>query len=163
MPNAMTTAALTLLALAGAIVGVDLGRSTIAMINPAYYSSPPPGHYYAELTPQGYRPGGSGIESDLTPTVPLDPSRPDCLDCTTTGSGGGDREEFGAGEETWQPSEPVPLVIRGIPQGDLDRYMNYPVTQDEARHQTGKKPERYVSRESDDSGENDTEPEPAGM
>ena len=161
MPNAMTASALGLMALVGAIVGIDLGRSTIAKINPAYFSSPPPGHYYAELTPAGYQPGAAG--HDLTSTATDGPSPLECLDCPVAVSEGDFGSAAGMNQQTWRPGKPLPMVIRGIPQGELERYMNYPVTQEEAQRQAEQKSRRYVRREVEESSENAAAPAPDGL
>ena len=163
VPNVMTASALTLLALVGAIVGVDLGRSTVAMINPAYYGSPPPGHYYAELTPAGDRPDQSESDPTLPGTALAGSGVPTCLDCAAPVVDGDHDRSAGTSDATWRPAKPTPIVIRGIPQGDLKRYMDYPVTQAEARRQAEQKAPRYVSREAEESSENEAAPEPDGL
>lgn len=61
MPHPLTFAALSALALVGSGVGVYLGRSAVSEINPAYYASPPPGRWHADLSPGHSVPGGAQL------------------------------------------------------------------------------------------------------
>ena len=48
MPNVLTLSTLSVLAVAGSVSGVYLGRSAISEINPAYYDEPDP-RFHADL------------------------------------------------------------------------------------------------------------------
>ena len=163
MPNAMTASALALVSLVGIVLGIDLGRSTIAHINPAYYSSPPPGHLYAELTPAGYRSGtGDEVSTDVWPAD--DPvALPECGDCTAAATIDRYADPRPGAEPAWQPSEPLPQVIRGVPQGQIDRYMQFPVTQEEALKQDRQKEPSYARRDGGEDTKPVAEPQPDGL
>lgn len=61
MPHPLTLSALSALALVGSGLGVYLGRSAVAEIDPAYYTSTPERRWHADLSPGHSLSGGAPI------------------------------------------------------------------------------------------------------
>jgi hypothetical protein len=130
----MTLSAVAALSVAGAGLGVQLGRSAIAEINPIYYSAPPSSsRFYADLTPNHYIAAAwQAPQSADYWSTDLDANgRAPCSDCAENFVD----ELYSAMNEprfappAVRPAEPS----RQLAPNELDRYMSFPVTQDEAR------------------------------
>lgn len=135
--------AMAALSIAGAAIGVQLGRSAIAEINPVYFHSPEPARFFADLTPKTYRLGTSAW-SDSTDhwfnEINVS-GRSACLDCSRNfvepdsveaalpewdeSAVPSDRPEADVDAEVEDPD-------RGLRASQIERYAAFPVTAEEA-------------------------------
>ncbi|WP_332811360.1 hypothetical protein [Sphingomonas sp.] len=131
--------AMAALSIAGAAIGVQLGRSAIAEINPVYFSTPQAARFFADLTPKAYRLGTSAW-SDSTDywRNELNVSgRSACLDC---GGNFVEPEIVAAALPEWdEPAAPSDRAEaeaedpdRGLGASQIERYSSFPVTAEEA-------------------------------
>jgi hypothetical protein len=132
------------LSIAGAAIGVQLGRSAIAEINPVYFSTPQAARFFADLTPNAYRPGTSAWSesTDLWFNELNVSGRSACLDCSRNFI---EPETVEATLPDWD--EPAPLPARTEPDAadpavalrasQIERYASFPVTAEEARERSG--------------------------
>jgi hypothetical protein len=135
------------LSIAGAVAGVQLGRSAIAEINPVYFSTPQAARFFADLTPKAYRLGASAW-SDSTDYWHNElnvSGRSACLDCSSNFDGAetveaalpdwdestpsSDRAEAEAKAEAEEPD-------RGLRAAHIELYASFPVTAEEAFERT---------------------------
>jgi hypothetical protein len=128
---------IALLAVLGAATGVVLGRSSIAEIDPIYFSSPESTRFFADLTAQGY-----SIELDDVQnpqefwTSELDVvGRAACFGCrrgndNRTAVASAEAAAVAAERSAYALQDPVPPAPR--PATDLDRYMTFPISEEEA-------------------------------
>jgi hypothetical protein len=160
--------AIVAIAVLGAVAGVELGRSSIAEIDPIYFSTPESTRFFADLVPGGYRPTTIATadhqqywaaERDVVGRSacvlcrhdPFAPKPPAYADARPTP------------DSTFRsaPSEPPPSP----PAIDLDRYMSFPVTEQEANRQRRGSADRLAAAESAGHWEasKGSDAEPIGM
>jgi hypothetical protein len=139
MAYPVTLSAAAALSIAGAAMGIQLGRGTIAEIDPLYFSDAPPARFYADLVPGGYR------TSDPQTAHPDDfwagnmnaSGRPECFDCATRSDPGGygfapdDRSQ-----DAYVSEAALPEPVEQRTYAPVERYANFPVTQEEAERQS---------------------------
>lgn len=137
--------AMAALSIAGAAVGVELGRSAIAEINPVYFSTPQAARFFADLTPKAYRLGSSAW-SDSTDYWfnELNASgRSACLDCSGNFV---EPESVEAALPEWDASAPpsdraeaepeAEDPDRGLTASQIELHASFPVTAEEAYERT---------------------------
>jgi hypothetical protein len=134
--------AMAALSIAGAAIGVQLGRSAVAEINPLYFSSPQPTRFFADLAPKAYRLGASAW-SDSTDywfnEVNVS-GRTACLDCDRNFV---EPETVEAALPDWSESAPsgnhrdeAEDPDRGLRASQVELYASFPVTAEEAMERT---------------------------
>jgi hypothetical protein len=136
--------AMAALSIAGAGIGVQLGRSAIAEINPLYFSAPQQARFFADLAPKAYRLGASAL-SDSTDSWfnELNVSgRDTCLDCSRNFV---EPETVEAALPDWDESTPSDRTETKAEAEDPDSarrarqielYASFPVTAEEALERT---------------------------
>ena len=145
MTLAIRLPALGAIVILSAASGVMLGRSAIAEINPIYFSSPASTRFFADLVPQGARLGGlaGGIEWSEPETVWATNLNVDgglaCVEC--------EARPFGGDAPVFVRAEALPALVRAVeyrpiarptvetPTVEIERYISFPVTQEEAQEQ----------------------------
>lgn len=142
MAHPMAWPAMAALSIAGAAIGVQLGRSAIAEINPLYFSTPQ-ARFFADLTPKAYRLGTSAwSDSSEHWFNELNVNgRSACLDC---GGNFVEPEIIEATLPDWDEPTPASDRIeadaddphRGIGTTQIERYASFPVTAEEAMERT---------------------------
>lgn len=137
--------AMAALSIAGAAIGVQLGRSAIAEINPVYFSTPQAARFFADLTPKAYRLGSSSWSDSTDSWVnELNVSgRSACLDCSENFV---EPEAVEAALPEWdEPAAPkVPAEAateavdpdRGLGSSQIELHASFPVTAEEAMERT---------------------------
>jgi len=122
------------MAVLGAAMGAALGRSSIAEINPVYFREPESTRFFADLTAQGYNfEAGAAGDPQAFWTNELEVRPQACPGCGRDGT----VEAAGAYVEAeavaaavlpnrLPPSAPPPAAA------GLDRYMSFPINQEEA-------------------------------
>ena len=147
MAHPVALPAMAALSIAGAAIGVQLGRSAIAEINPLYFSAPQQGRFFADLAPKSYRLGTS-TWSDSTDHWfnELNVSgRGACLDCNRNFV---ELETVEATLPDWdEPSPPRDRAEadpedpdRGLRASQIEVYASFPVTAEEAMKRTRREP-----------------------
>jgi hypothetical protein len=141
--------AMAALSIAGAAVGVQLGRSAIAEINPVYFSTPQ-ARFFADLTPKAYRLGSSSWSDSTDYRVnELNVSgRGACLDCSgnfvepeTVEAALPDWDEptlpWDRAEEARNPAaDPTEDPDRALRASQIERYASFPAAAEEALERT---------------------------
>ena len=129
--------AVAALSIAGAAIGVQLGRSAIAEINPVYFSTPEAARFFADLTPKAYRLGTSSWSdaSDYWFNELNVSGRSTCLDC---GGNFVEPESVEAALPEWDepvaPSDRAEVATegegpdRGLRASQIELYASFPVT-----------------------------------
>ena len=139
--------AMAALSIAGAAIGVQLGRSAIAEINPVYFSTPQSARFFADLTPKAYRLGSSAwSESTDYWFNELNVSgRSACLDCSGNFV---EPESVEAALPEWNESAPpsdradadaAPEAKgpdRGLTASQIELHASFPLTAEEAYERT---------------------------
>jgi hypothetical protein len=135
------------LSIAGAAIGVQLGRSAIAEINPLYFSAPQQARFFADLAPKAYRLGTSGWSdaNDYWFNELNVSGRGACLDCNRNFV---EPETVEAALPDWdEPAPPNERIEadaeppdRGLGASQIERYAAFPVTAEEAIEQTRREP-----------------------
>jgi hypothetical protein len=143
MGHPLTLPAVTALALAGAGLGVYLGKSAVAQIDPVYFSSPAPGsRFHADLVParpdwdswpaqpaqdafaaEGLGTGCVGCRTYPEEYFPAHDSAVDAAYAVFDGDDAGAAIE-GADREIAQ-------MERRMEQAGIERYAHYPIASDE--------------------------------
>ena len=139
MFNRLTLPALGLVALLGGGLGVHLGRSAIAEINPAHFGSPET-RFHADLAPHRPMPAGIQLSSRENLIIPLGAGCIGCADMVASGPG------YAAASARYDyPSAPNPVenFVEELPASEepaerqaslasVERYASYPVSHEEA-------------------------------
>jgi hypothetical protein len=139
MAYPVTLPAMAALSIAGAALGVQLGRSAIAEVNPLYFNAPHQARFFADLAPKGYRmDSGTSSESSDSWSNELNVSgRDPCLDCSRNfiepetveaALPDWDQSTLGDRRETEDPDS-------GRRASQIERYASFPVTAEEAAEQ----------------------------
>ena len=140
MAYPVTLSAVAALSIAGAAIGVELGRGTIADIDPLHFSEAPPERFFSELVPGGYRASESpsGHSEDFWAGNMNVSGRPECFDCEAVaevrGYGFAPDDESQDGYVS-EAALPEPGEYRNDEHADVTRYASFPVTQEEAERQ----------------------------
>jgi hypothetical protein len=132
--------AIAALSLLGAAAGVHLGRSSIAEIDPIYFSSPASTRFFSDLSAQGYREDAPDANDPAAFwTAELDVvGPPACFGCDTRTyferapiyAEAGSETSFASDFNSAEAVAPAPPI-------DLDRYTSFPVTEEEASRPPG--------------------------
>ncbi len=136
--------AMAALSIAGAAIGVQLGRSAIAEINPLYFSEPQQARFFADLAPKAYRLGaGAWSDSSESWFNELNVSgRDPCLDCSRNFV---EPETVEAALPDWDESTPGDRPeTEGVAEDpdsgrrarQIELYASFPVTAEEAAERT---------------------------
>jgi hypothetical protein len=151
MAHPLTLPTLAVLAVAGSVTGVYLGRSAIAEINPAYYNEPET-RFHADLVPQraSFDPP-SAYQADGLSQAELDQALGSgCVGCRTypeeyypVHESSVDKYQPGYAEMIDTPA-PQPAAYTSEPEdperaadfATVERYANYRVSEGPAREQT---------------------------
>ncbi len=138
MAHPLTLPTLSVLALVGTALGVQLGRSAVSEINPAYFGEPET-RFHADLAPYRSETPPPLTLTDAEAAVALGSP---CIGCTTASAeyypiyeAGNARYATGtAAIEASQPVEaPTPVDLeRQAEFAELGRYASYPVSHEEA-------------------------------
>ena len=145
----MTLPMSAMLSLAGAALGIYLGNSAIAEINPAYFTSPERGtSFHSDLA--GYRSpdSASGAQANLYDAASTEPLYHGCIGCRSYPEDYLPVHEASLGKvhAGWAstsyevPAEPADDVMtpqRARSLSDIERYARYPITMEDAEADAG--------------------------
>ncbi|MGE5721475.1 MAG: hypothetical protein ACM3YM_03360 [Sphingomonadales bacterium] len=145
MAYSTTVPALAALSLLGAGAGVQLGRSAIGEINPVYFHDRLPPRSFADLAPGGYRPDAAATavsepadfwanEAGVGGLPLCDHCGANFVDPVYAAAPG--RAVTPAGAE---PQAGAIAQARPLWPDKIDRYANFPVTQEEAQAQANRR------------------------
>jgi hypothetical protein len=133
------------LTVVGIFAGAELGRSSIAEIDPIYFSAPQSSRFFADLTAAGYRPD---IDSEPDPQLFWAAER-DLVDRSACGLCR--RDLFARPTPLYPEARPLAdATFREVASDpppppaaiDLDRYMSFPVTREDADRQRAPRAEQ---------------------
>ncbi|MDB5698159.1 MAG: hypothetical protein JWN69_963, partial [Alphaproteobacteria bacterium] len=137
--------AMAALSIVGAALGVHLGRSAIAEINPAYFSTPEPTHFFADLAPNVYRATTWSDSTDYWANDVNVGGGAACLDCNRNFIDGDsadaalpdwrDTPSADAADERDDEPDDSADPDRAARAEQVARYASFPVSVDEAREQ----------------------------
>jgi hypothetical protein len=141
MAYPVTLSAVAALSIAGAAIGVQLGRGTIADIDPLHFSEAPRERFFSDLVPGGYQTSDSatGRSEDFWAGSMNASGRPECFDCAAVtevrgyGFAPDDQSQDGYVSEA---ALPEPVEHRNDEHAEVARYASFPVTQEEAERQS---------------------------
>ena len=164
MSHSITLPVTAMLALAGAGIGIHLGKSAIAEINPAYFVDPERGtRFHADLV--AYRTASSpAVQASAIRDAGGAPLYHGCIGCRTypeeyypihEASLGKPREGWAEmSEEVIEPpADDVMASEADDEMADIERYARYPVTTEEAQRQLAMaEPDSAVSGEAEAGG-----------
>ena len=170
MAGPLSFSAVTALTLAGASLGVYLGKSVISEINPAYFRSPlSASSFHADLvanTPEFSNPqlsppqfvdattayGGAciGCRSYPVEYVPVHDSAVDAVGASYTAAV--------VASDVRAIEDEVEKAVREAQRGMIERYAHYPVSAEEARTRLASAEPEAVSAEPEEAPEEETAP-----
>jgi hypothetical protein len=157
MPNRVSVITMAGLSLAGATLGLYLGRSAIGEVDPFYYSPVPPVRFYADLVPPGYQPAApaSFTSADYAVNQLNVSGRPECFDCRNFYDDALE-SEAALPEPAPAPAPTMVMTAEAAPAAetapavgsptDILRYADFPVTSEEFERRKQAAPVSYASQ-----------------
>lgn len=154
---------MAVITIAGAGLGVHLGRGAISEVNPVYFSTAASSRFFADLSATPYEPTAPDWThpSDFWANDLNVGGRPACLDCPSNfveaGPGDTGYSDYSSEARAYVAREAVvETPVAEQPPQVVTRYTNFPVSAEEAQEQAYATGDQYAVQQSEQSGSEET-------